>query len=212
MIVNYISLEVRYNYKDPLTRKEASDCLYSLVEKVGDELCNLHTKGVAHLDVRLDNICFTSSNEVVLIDFDRCSNSTRHAAGVDVLYVKSEMYTSTNYIRWTCKQLDWKQFGLLILWVLDRYRYHQDLKLSYSPEDSPVERKENSPEECLEQNDLFLYDLLIKGRFLFIYPLTYFVTFVLIGEYNKSNLQSCKSITKNNTKTLSQVLAARQSN
>ena len=158
-------------YKDPLRKKEASDCLYSLVDKVGEELCNLHSKGVAHLDVRLDNICFTSSNEVVMIDFDRCLRSAERAAGVVDKYINSEMYTYTHDLDWTYEQLDWKQFGLLILWVLDQYRYHQDLKLSYSPEDSPEERKKWSPEKCLKENHQFLYDLLFKGQFLFSFIL-----------------------------------------
>ena len=106
-----------------------------------------------------------------MIDFDRCLRSAERAAGVVDKYINSEMYTYTHDLDWTYEQLDWKQFGLLILWVLDQYRYHQDLKLSYSPEDSPEERKKWSPEKCLKENHQFLYDLLFKGQFLFSFIL-----------------------------------------
>ena len=128
-------------YKNPLTRKEASDCLYSLVEKIGAVLVDLHSEGVAHLDVRLDNICFTDTDDVVMIDFDRYKPSSSSAAFASSVYINSEMYQCKD--GWTCGQLDFKQLGLVILWVLSGHNCHQ--------------------ESIPDLNDQFLNDLLFEG-------------------------------------------------
>ena len=55
--------------EQPLSKALAKLCLRDLVRQVA--LQELHELGLAHLDVRLLNICFTHDGEVRLIDFDR---------------------------------------------------------------------------------------------------------------------------------------------
>ena len=57
---------------DPLTRAEAKRCLMALYRGLYNALEEVHSKlGLAHMDVRLPNICFNNLYEPVLIDLDR---------------------------------------------------------------------------------------------------------------------------------------------
>lgn len=42
----------------PMTREEAIQCLPKFVESVAKAIHSLHQLGLAHLDVRLENVCF----------------------------------------------------------------------------------------------------------------------------------------------------------
>ena len=99
-------------YERPLSRGDAKCCLYSLVEKVIPVLKHLHqVENVAHLDVKLDNICFKRHPDtIVMIDFDRHKNANKPAA-LHLTYT-SVMYSAKE--GWLCKNLDWKQLGLMI--------------------------------------------------------------------------------------------------
>ena len=136
--------------KPPLLRRDALSCLYDLVVKVCKVLYELHiTNKVAHLDVRLDNICFSESNCAVIIDFDRCCPASE--AIKQSLFDKSVLYKA-EHIDWTCEQLDWKQLGLMIAWIITDYKdYHQ------------VDLNETLSDEL--NKDKFLTDLLYEGQF-----------------------------------------------
>ena len=133
----------------PLSREEALSCLYSLVENVAAELEGLHrTDNVAHLDVRLENICFRrSTGSVIFIDFDRFEEADT-LANFHTVY-NSVMYDSGR--DWTCEQLDWKQLGLMIAWIICGYHDYHNIKL------------EKLHSELLQ--DQFLHDLLYEGMY-----------------------------------------------
>ena len=61
-----------------------------------DAIHSLHMFGYAHLDVRLENICFStaSPHHAILIDLDRCSPVTKPAYFQERYYPSSTMYKS----------------------------------------------------------------------------------------------------------------------
>ena len=62
-------------YLSPLKKEQASKCLKQFLFRIATALNELHAKyEIAHLDVRIPNICFLEKNntfQVVLIDLDR---------------------------------------------------------------------------------------------------------------------------------------------
>ena len=74
---------------------------------------------LAHLDVRLENICCTHppTKQVKLIDLDRCLPSYLPVQ-MDLEYKQSDMYTPADST-WKNFQLDWKCLGLIICFVED---------------------------------------------------------------------------------------------
>ena len=95
----------------PLPKDEVAQCLFDYMTMTAIALSELHDNGVAHLDVRIPNICFTKDYDgkymVKLIDLDRCKYVTATTGSS----YEGEMYRAPD--SWTCKQLDWKQLGLL---------------------------------------------------------------------------------------------------
>lgn len=86
------------------------------MNKLCSALKEIHeTLEVAHLDVRLPNICFCESGDPVLIDPDRIQPATIEATGL------SEMYGGDLYMAesgWFMSNVDWKQLGHLIVDVI----------------------------------------------------------------------------------------------
>lgn len=100
-------------YRPPLTRKEIREhplwFSHSLIKAVRA----LHSMGLAHLDIRPENICVCSSNsEVVLIDLDRYQMCSDSAIALQAKYGDVDMYFVPD-VSWTFEQLDWKQVGIL---------------------------------------------------------------------------------------------------
>lgn len=61
----------------PLSRSNANKCLTSLIDQVRRSLEELHNQhSIAHMDVRLPNICFTRSFTVKLNDLDQREPAT----------------------------------------------------------------------------------------------------------------------------------------
>lgn len=79
------------------------------------------TFGYAHLDVRLENICFStaSPHHAILIDLDRCSPVTKPAYFQERYYPSSAMYKSCDKER-KVDQLDWLQFSLMVKFAQDQ--------------------------------------------------------------------------------------------
>ena len=105
----------------PLTREEAIKCLGPFVKSVADAIHSLHMFGYAHLDVRLENICFStaSPHHAILINLDRCSPVTEPVYSQETYYPFSTMYKSCDE-EWKVDQLDWLQFSLMVKFVQDR--------------------------------------------------------------------------------------------
>lgn len=93
----------------PLANREAIRCLANFLELLKDALDALHALGLAHLDVRLPNVCFKSHQEqfiAVLIDLDRAKS----VSSMETLPYHGDMYQKPS--NWTVAHLDWKQVGL----------------------------------------------------------------------------------------------------
>ena len=105
----------------PLTRSEAGECLSSFIESVAEAVHSLHKFGYAHLDIRLENICFSngSPHHAVLIDLDRCRELTDSGGAVKEDYEVSVMYTCASS-DWTVEQVDWLQLSLMFHFIQDR--------------------------------------------------------------------------------------------
>ena len=98
-----------------LTQEERKSCLYYIAIGINEALTVLHQKyKLAHLDVRLDNVCFHKGT-VTLIDFDRCQSVVENSVNE---YCDSFMYTFPNESEGSIKLLDFKQLGMLIFSIM----------------------------------------------------------------------------------------------
>ena len=98
--------------KPPLKAQEVKGVLTVYLRSVVAALTELHGHNLAHLDVRLENICFDEANRAVFIDLDRSEQADSSVS----FKRKSLMYTY--FESWTYKQWDWRQLGLLLVRVL----------------------------------------------------------------------------------------------
>lgn len=122
-----------YNYTyipwQPLSEEETQSCLGDFVSRVSQKIEFLHAQQVAHLDIRINNICFNNDCEPILIDLDR-SRKFNQLKAHDI-YPDSVMYNP----KFDAEQHDWLQLGYLILWVLTSHLRH----LSYHKQDLLVD-------------------------------------------------------------------------
>jgi len=99
----------------PLTRRKAKGCLKYLIPKVRNALVQLHTYlQVAHLDVRLENICFNENCLPILIDLDRNAPLDESGETLLEMFPGSVMYTRPDDLlqtSWTAKHSDYRQLG-----------------------------------------------------------------------------------------------------
>ena len=115
--------------QDPLTRGEAKSCLIPLLNGLRRALEELHSKGIAHLDVRLPNVCFNNQT-VILIDLDMCGKADTMCSGRSSFHHHtSDMYHTRHHL--TNRQVDWRSVGMMICYILDEKlkpeNYHQML-------------------------------------------------------------------------------------
>ena len=111
--VDMDTMIVFYLYCPPLTRKEIQDHALWFLKSLFTAVRALHNMNLAHLDIRPENICVSSSNsEVVLIDLDRYETSSKLAMQLQGKYGAVDMYFVPD-ASWTFEQLDWKQVGIL---------------------------------------------------------------------------------------------------
>ena len=102
----------------PLQPDEAKKYATEIVTSVCDVLEELHSFGIAHLDVRLPNICVDTHPchppEAKLIDLDRSMevSQTFQVSGLAKKYKGSVMYEANP--SWTLDQVDWRQMGLMV--------------------------------------------------------------------------------------------------
>ena len=104
-----------------LTRARAKHCLLALITEIQVALDELHHSlfPTAHMDLRLPNICFTTSYHVKLIDLDRCRDAEGPIDLSASIYTTSDMYTCPENSKWNNYNLDWKALGMIICFVLD---------------------------------------------------------------------------------------------
>ncbi len=128
----------------PATKEEARAVLRTFVHDLVEAITELHEVGYAHLDIRLENVCFNECGHVILIDLDRSDDIT--SSSFDN-YGSSQMYQSENAL-WVAENYDWKQLSILIHYILNEeivdYHEIQIFSDTYS--------------------DLFLYTLFSEGK------------------------------------------------
>lgn len=102
----------------PLSSNQAFQCLMKFITGVYFALSELHSKyNLAHLDLRLENICFNMHYQPVLIDLDRALIKDKPAGtvlGTDKIYGDSLLYSKPSSVKhheWTLLHSDFKQLG-----------------------------------------------------------------------------------------------------
>ena len=120
----------------PMIATEAAACVGHFLTELCNALSNLHEKGYAHLDVRLENICFHADETLVLVDLDRCTWSS-DITNSDTTQTSCMYLPLDDEIDGT--MIDWRQVGCLLLWIYSweeqikkkRSYHNQDLKLDH---------------------------------------------------------------------------------
>lgn len=108
-------------YSSHLSRDEARAIVTELVDEVAAALQELHQVNVAHQDIRLENVCFKhETGSVVLIDLDRSCSVDESASKRISRYGKTTMYNfpSSSSIPWTAENIDWRQFAIMIHYIV----------------------------------------------------------------------------------------------
>ncbi len=128
----------------PATKEEARADLCTFVHDLVEAITELHEVGYAHLDIRLENVCFNECGHAVLIDLDRSIEVTSSLFGN---YGSSQMYHRKNDV-WVGENADWKQLSIMIHYILNEHivDYHEIQIFSDT------------------YSDLFLYTLFSEGK------------------------------------------------
>ena len=103
-------------YDQPLSEEEARRHKVWFVSEVVKAVNELHDRAkVAHLDIRLENVCVDDeSNRLILVDLDRSRPIFVIAEDVRGLYGEDEMYWGpAGSHNWPVSMLDWRQVGLM---------------------------------------------------------------------------------------------------
>ena len=88
-----------------------------LLQQVVVAIEELHDAGLAHQDLRLDNICFhPETGAAVLIGLDRSCNASAPAHRQSQ-YGQSTLYTPPDR-SWTAAQVDWRQLAIMAYYIL----------------------------------------------------------------------------------------------
>ena len=98
-------------YAKPLKKEEIVSQRKDIIECVVTSLLKLHEAGIAHLDIRVENICWDDGH-AIFIDLDRSTEVDKDATFIFGLYGKSLMYV--NIDGWTARQLDFRQLAIMI--------------------------------------------------------------------------------------------------
>lgn len=102
----------------PLSREDASKCVVEWLKKTAEALETLHAVGLAHLDIRLENVGFRLTPDdvtAVLIDLDTVSSFDCPSSSLSMASRMSQrpikLTESDNM------NLDWKQLGIAASYV-----------------------------------------------------------------------------------------------
>ena len=121
----------------PLLPEVARQNAKVFVGSVHEAITELHDQfNLAHLDVRLGNICISAESACLvakLIDLDRSETADRafSTSLVASLYTNSIMYQVREGEDWTLSQLDWRQLGIMV------FAFLNDLPTDHSREPQP---------------------------------------------------------------------------
>lgn len=128
------SIHVFPYFTPPLSRELARSCVLEFGKKLQDVLHKLHRIEIAHMDIRLPNICFSSDDQdqeviLILIDFERS-----HFVLDMTDYGNCCTYPKMTY----CIYIDFIQLMWMILWIMlddsTVFVYHEMDKLELSGE------------------------------------------------------------------------------
>ena len=97
---------------DPLSVREVRFCMGDFLKKTVAVIDAFHKDNFAHMDIRLENICYDSDGNPVFIDLDRSMKFTDMRDGV--LLEGSVMYDE----KLDATQHTWLQLGLVLWWAL----------------------------------------------------------------------------------------------
>ena len=106
---------------DPMTGEEAKKCLQHFFSEVRSVIGQLHdTYKLAHMDIRLDNICFNQQFKPILIDLDR-------SEGIGTERVFHSAYASCMSRKdMSPEKTDWMQLGWMLAWILEPGENYHD--------------------------------------------------------------------------------------
>ena len=137
-------------YQPPLSKERAQKYIVWFVEEVVAAVKELHALDIAHLDIRLENICIDyNSSKVMLIDLDRSRKASVCDHTVYDLYGRHEMYKFESS-EWTLSHLDWKQVGLMIEAIIE------------SPHEANIESPHEANIEPPQRHE-FIQELIKRG-------------------------------------------------
>ena len=101
-------------YYDPMTVEEAKKCLQHFFGEVYAVIGQLHDNyKLAHMDIRLDNICFNQQLKPILIDLD-CSEAIYKPVGINASSASCMLRSDMSP-----EKTDWMQLGWMIAWILE---------------------------------------------------------------------------------------------
>ena len=111
-------------YHSPVTREVARRYIVPFVSEVIECVNALHKCDLAHLDIRIENVCFDDQMKAVLIDLDRSDDKNELVMNLNS-YEKSTMYQDFTPSG-IAEQLDWKQVAIMIHFILspETTNYH----------------------------------------------------------------------------------------
>ena len=122
----------------PKSRQSAKACLVPLLDSVKVAIDELHQNDIAHLDIRLPNICFRKDGTAVLIDLERCKNTI---SSVWIKESSSCMYRE----EYSQEQIDHLQVYWMAFWILSHptdLDYHNMDKMD-------IKKLQGENEECV---------------------------------------------------------------
>ena len=122
----------------PKSRQNAKACLVPLLDSVKVAIDELHQNDIAHLDIRLPNICFRKDGTAVLIDLERCKNTI---SSVWIKESSSCMYRE----EYSQEQIDHLQVYWMAFWILSHptdLDYHNMDKMD-------IKKLQGENEECV---------------------------------------------------------------
>ena len=114
------------SYSLPKSIQQIQANIVSFVRGVVSAIEELHAMGRAHLDIRRDNVCYDSNNQVKLIDLDRSCSINKNPSFLEFEYGNSVMYDFPKHFH-SVENVDWHQLGIMICHAInniDGKKYH----------------------------------------------------------------------------------------
>lgn len=113
-------------YSLPKSIQQIQANIVPFVGGVVSALKELHAMGRAHLDIKRDNVCYDSNDQVKLIDLDRSCPINKNPNFLRYEYGNSVMYNFPKHFH-SVENVDWRQLGIMICHTInniDGKKYH----------------------------------------------------------------------------------------